>query len=595
MSIMLKILYIFLLICRMLSCTQTGYIHPDEFYQGGQELFFGCYADSGSRLGTSRINFHQSFQSPFGDFDSVNAPWEFHHNNALRSVVIPTVITLFPLWLYTFAKGDCSVGDYNCLSGLEILYGPRVFTALLSIIFIDGSIYYMSKVRKKMGDKSNPWVVLNILASSWLALGFFCRPFSNTIETMCLAVLCAIASHDISHTPSFFDIFIVPTMMGIVGGVGLFSRFTFCIYSFPVVLSVLYSRLQHCLKENRFKLIAISIMTMFLSFTAVAMSFIWFDARFYTNQIGSESSLLLLDDFHKYITPWNAFRYNSQANNLSKHGIHPRVTHLLVNIPLLFGPLAIFFIFRLAFDHRRPVEGMSSVDQMLNAVFFFGLSVLSLAPHQEPRFLLPLIVPLVTLHGHRFANFPRVCYWCIFNAAILCFFGYFHQSGILGSLQYASTLKDSIQMKSIIYYHTYMPPTFLLRNSKSVNTNDNNQACESNFHDAMNSCENLVIIDLAGQNENVLLKVLESELDCSSGTLDHGIVVVGPKPALQSHTFTNSSSSCLFSTKYDCIELWSSFQLSTEDIYLPGPDFFENKLLCVLVRCPLSHSSGTPL
>lgn len=584
---MLKIIYIFLLICRILSCIQTGYIHPDEFYQGGQELFFGCSAASGSRLGTSRIKFQKPFQSPFGDFDSVNAPWEFHHFNALRSVFIPSAITLFPLWVYTIVKGGCSVGDYSCLSGREILYCPRVFTAILSIIFIDGSVYYMSKERKNMGNPCNPWVVLNILASSWVTLGFFCRPFSNTLETMCLAVLCAIATRDMKHTPSLVETVLVPTILGLVGGIGLFSRFTFCIYAFPVVLSVLSLRIQHFSKESRFKLISITIISMAASFLMVTLSFVWFDARFYSNQIGTESTFPTLDGLKKYIAPWNAFRYNTKANNLSEHGIHPRMMHMFVNVPLLFGPLAVFFVSRLVTIHKRSREGMSPVDQMLNAVFIFGLSVLSLAPHQEPRFLLPLMVPLVTLHGNRFVSFIRVFYWCMFNAALLYFFGYLHQGGMMGSLQHLSSLQDSTQMKSIIYYHTYMPPTLLLRKSQSVNTNGDRATCKTN----LGSCEDLVVIDLAGQDKRELLRTLESQLDCSSGNLDHdvNIVVVGPKPALQSDSVSDSLFSCLFSTQYDCMELWSSFQLSTEDMYL-NSDFLENKLLSVLVRCPRNQS-----
>jgi phosphatidylinositol glycan class Z len=33
--------------------------------------------------------------------------------------------------------------------------------------------------------------------------------------------------------------------------------------------------------------------------------------------------------------------YNVKTENLSEHGLHPRYLHLLVNMPLLFGPLAL--------------------------------------------------------------------------------------------------------------------------------------------------------------------------------------------------------------------------------------------------------------
>jgi phosphatidylinositol glycan class Z len=34
-------------------------------------------------------------------------------------------------------------------------------------------------------------------------------------------------------------------------------------------------------------------------------------------------------------------RYNMVRDNLASHGLHPRVTHLLVNIPLLYNVLGL--------------------------------------------------------------------------------------------------------------------------------------------------------------------------------------------------------------------------------------------------------------
>ena len=36
--------------------------------------------------------------------------------------------------------------------------------------------------------------------------------------------------------------------------------------------------------------------------------------------------------------------YNAVPGNVVSHGAHPRYTHLLVNLPLLFGPLAPIFV-----------------------------------------------------------------------------------------------------------------------------------------------------------------------------------------------------------------------------------------------------------
>ena len=42
------------------------------------------------------------------------------------------------------------------------------------------------------------------------------------------------------------------------------------------------------------------------------------------------------------ITPMNNLLYNLNVDNLAQHGIHSRFTHFAVNLPLLFGPLAVF-------------------------------------------------------------------------------------------------------------------------------------------------------------------------------------------------------------------------------------------------------------
>jgi hypothetical protein len=47
------------------------------------------------------------------------------------------------------------------------------------------------------------------------------------------------------------------------------------------------------------------------------------------------------------VTPLNGVMYNSQSRNLSAHGLHPRITHALVNMPLLFLLPYLFLLIRL--------------------------------------------------------------------------------------------------------------------------------------------------------------------------------------------------------------------------------------------------------
>lgn len=41
------------------------------------------------------------------------------------------------------------------------------------------------------------------------------------------------------------------------------------------------------------------------------------------------------------VTPYNFIQYNAYTSNLANHGLHPRATHLLFNVPLLYNVLGV--------------------------------------------------------------------------------------------------------------------------------------------------------------------------------------------------------------------------------------------------------------
>lgn len=61
--------YLALVALRCLLLLSPGYVHPDEFFQGGQELFAGLLLDVPGCL----------------------IPWEFRPHHAVRSVAFPCV------------------------------------------------------------------------------------------------------------------------------------------------------------------------------------------------------------------------------------------------------------------------------------------------------------------------------------------------------------------------------------------------------------------------------------------------------------------------------------------------------------------------
>ena len=115
------------------------------------------------------------------------------------------------------------------------------------------------------------------------------------------------------------------------------------------------------------------------------------------------------------VTPLNSLLFNLSTENLSKHGIHPRYLHFLVNLPMLFGVgvyavgESIVAVLRLGkeksneqFMRIRQCDSYSKCAQLTSSTVYlsaiiFPTLLLSIQPHQEPRFLLPLIVPLILL------------------------------------------------------------------------------------------------------------------------------------------------------------------------------------------------------
>jgi hypothetical protein len=215
------------------------------------------------------------------------------------------------------------------------------------------------------------------------------------------------------------------------------------------------------------------------------------------------------------LTPWNALSYNSRVENLQEHGIHPRWTHALVNMFLLFGPMTLMAYLSFgsstcwilgepkAKTVRVPLSKCRTAVFLSRWVILFGLGILSLAPHQEPRFLLPLIVPLSLLSDNPWLRGRSrkwiVNLWVVFNGALLLFFGVLHQSGVVPSLLAFGTAPALLQRspEAIIFYHMYMPPTFLSRTETG--------------------CRSIQFIDLNGSHDiESLSSTISKSLHCGS-------------------------------------------------------------------------------
>lgn len=189
---------------------------------------------------------------------------------------------------------------------------------------------------------------------------------------------------------------------------GTFIRFTFVLFFLPLGFYLVYDNDQfvslafskrHDRKSsgNRIKHLCRTLIGGFCGFLLTSMAIVVVDTLYFR---WDEIDITNPSTIRWVVSPWNNLMYNMDPTNLAEHGLHPRYVHFISNMPMLFGPLALLGFVRLAFSGRMKLSGKGTV--LLTTSVLFPLCCLSMAPHQEPRFILPLIAPLVLLLGDRF-------------------------------------------------------------------------------------------------------------------------------------------------------------------------------------------------
>ncbi|CAG0921788.1 unnamed protein product [Notodromas monacha] len=112
------------------------------------------------------------------------------------------------------------------------------------------------------------------------------------------------------------------------------------------------------------------------------------------------------------------------------------------------------------------------VDYVMMASFLFPVLILTLFKHQEPRFLIPVLFPLVYVAHDKFFK-PGVLSkvllgsWIVSNVLLTYFYGVMHQAGIPPMLIYVSrNLQRTGQGLHLISTYSYSMPQFLLANPR---------------------------------------------------------------------------------------------------------------------------------
>ncbi|XP_018119103.1 GPI mannosyltransferase 4 [Xenopus laevis] len=481
---------------------QKGYIHPDEFFQS-PEVMAGDFLDL-----------------------ETNRPWEFLPTFPCRTILIPVLTSGTAFWIIRVLR---PIGAERVLSHSYVLIVlPRIIVTILSFL-LDYSVYHIAPAWR-----SDRWKAMTLLATSYVTLVFYTRTTSNAIEGILFALILLLTSPGSHGCPNHYKVK-SSHLIGIVLAAGIFNRPTFLGFAFMPVLN--WAR-KHYNSQFSFKTALSNIFQLLPSFVITASIFIAADTLYYRGY--HLYSLSGTEAFSKHIlenivlTPLNFLRYNLSPDNLAQHGTHPPVTHLAVNGVMLFGVLhvsAVFsgikimkwFIYTSLYRNKSKCdESVTKQSVSLFTFYFVPLLLLSLFRHQEPRFLIPLLLPLVLLSTQCKRNIGMTSGIVIFNIIGALFFGSLHQAGVVPSLAHVQQTVQSEYPSNnltthytIIFTHTYMPPKHLLY---------------------LQTGQNLVnIIDLAGFDKDQLCpKLTEIKRDLLhrsihlSGQMKHHFLVVIP-------------------------------------------------------------------
>lgn len=460
-------IYVSTIVLRFLFGLSDSYIHPDEHFQTIEIL-----------------------TAKFFNF-STNIPWEFTIDQPARSMG-PLYAFYGPLYGLIKLMGIQ-------MSPLALWYLTRVQLILVSWLVTDMCLYRI------LPNKPERIKAVFFTLTSYMTLVYQSHTFSNSLETP-LVLICVMILSDLRFAqevvklsqPDYQRLF----YFGIVAAIGVFNRITFPAF----LLFPSYFLLKYI---GKFKLGGLVVVA---GAMIPSILFVLLDTYEYKGQI--------LTDL--VITPLNNLLYNTKYDNLAVHGIHPIYTHVLVNLPQILGPLLVVLFYKFRNSYYKTVPFLS---------FTSGLLVLSIIPHQELRFLTPLLPlacccldfknidgkeitkseqkeddtknteKIVTLSSNLASSITIL--WYVFNIFMCILMGIFHQGGIIPALDYShhNLIKKDIPFVQI-WWRTYSPPMWVLGDTKNKT-----KMVTLNQFDSSDS-ENL-IIDAMGTDQQNIYKLID--------------------------------------------------------------------------------------
>lgn len=175
---------------------QTGYIHPDEFFQSPEIV-------AGDVFGFQTLR-----------------TWEFNATLPIRSILLPYIVTGLPFAILHKLHTVTMLP----LNTWVLAVAPRLVLCCLSTV-IDVCAYKISCLLQV-----DPASVLAVIGTSYVTLVFHTRPFSNTLESVLFALLLLVlANHVLSKDRT--KVKLNNMAVGIVIVAGVWNRPTFLAYA----------------------------------------------------------------------------------------------------------------------------------------------------------------------------------------------------------------------------------------------------------------------------------------------------------------------------------------------------------------------------
>ncbi|BES92356.1 Alg9-like mannosyltransferase family [Nesidiocoris tenuis] len=483
---------------------QTGYIHPDEFFQSVEV-----------------IN---------GDVFQVasNRPWEFNSSQPLRSVTLPFLVFGAPLLVLKNIAPFLSLWfDVSCITPYALLVVPRITSCLLSFV----TDYCLYKICFLYGQ--NYRCRLITLASSFVMLIYGTRTFTNTIEMALASMLIYVVTESMAKSDqiiyqdeylrdcynnsnnirdriryhrmrlalpwhSFTSVFFIAS----ITVMGVFNRPTFLAFAFPPIFFWLLRGMGSQIigiSDFNMRTAALIVSSLPALFGLTLIDSVYYGALT-MNEIRSKNVSILRD---VVFTPFNFIKYNLNPQNLAEHGIHWRMTHFLVNVPLLYNVLGVAglvtfaaILYRGVLKQYSTLPRVQSIIGLMTSSFILPIAALSVFPHQEARFLIPVTLPLTFLYTQRIRNIEDassaitsriqstghkvfmkreakvpdikdglLIVWYVVNIGMALFFGFIHQAGVVPLLNHMNlemTAKSRLTTVHLVTSHVYpLPVSFL--------------------------------------------------------------------------------------------------------------------------------------